>query len=316
MINFAQLEYAVALDEERNFVAAAKKCHVTQPTLSVQIKKLEEELGVEIFDRSKQPVIVSDRGKEVLVEIRETLRSLKRVRETASDRKEEVAGAFHLAVIPTLAPYLLPRFLRAFIEKYPKVQLSISELTTAEIIAALQKESIDCGLLATPLETEGLSEFNLFYEPFYLYLQKTHPLASYEKITSKDIHLDEMWVLEEGHCFRSQVLQLCGMKKAAKQAVEFQSGSIETLLRLTEKSGGYTLLPSLALPDARNLKEYGTVYKEFSQPKPAREISLVYARTILKRPIIEALGQVILESLPKEIRELRRKDFRAIPIDA
>jgi len=178
----------------------------------------------------------------------------------------------------------------------------------------LRQETIDCGLLATQLEENGVSEFNLFYEPFYLYLSKKHPLAGKSSVLTTDVHLEDLWLLEEGHCFRSQVLQVCGIKKKEMQNLHFQSGSIETLLRLSETSGGYTLVPHLALPSAEWMKEKSSMTKKFKDPQPAREISLVYSRDVLKREIIEALGKTIVEALPEDIKKLRRKDFRPIAI--
>jgi LysR family hydrogen peroxide-inducible transcriptional activator len=319
MPTLTQLEYAIAVDRFRHFGRAARACYVTQPTLSAQLQKLEAELGFELFDRTRQPVVPTKAGQAALEHARAAVLEMKKLEALGQTAEAELSGDFALAVIPTLAAYLLPLFLEPFARAYPKVRLSIREMTTAQIVEALGREEIDAGLLATPVPGAGLTEEPLFYEPFYAYVPTSHHLAKRTRLGQSDLDGCEAWVLEEGHCLRNQVASICSprTRKAALASVRFDGGSLETLKRLVERGLGFTLLPHLALErgslDGHPAK--GARVIPFAKPIPSREVGLVFRRGQLKAKILEALGKTVVASLPEELRKLRKKDLDVVPID-
>jgi len=312
--SLTQLEYIVAVYKTGHFAKAAEQCGVTQPTLSMQIQKLEEDLGVVIFDRSKKPILLTSAGAKIIEQIQTVLFEAKRLDELVSkDTLEAIRGDLVLGVIPTIAPYVLPALLPVLEKKYPEMRLKILELQTHRIIEALGTDEIDVGLLATPIKIPKVFEYPLFYEPFYVYARKDHEIAKKARVKYSALTFDDIWLLEEGHCLRHQVLDVCAIRGASDETrrFKFESGSLETLKSLVASYGGYTLLPQLA---TTGLKP-GTVTVPFERPIPAREIGLVYRREHYKQKMIEALGESILESIPPEVRKLRRKDLDVIPVD-
>src|SRR5882757_8565874 len=233
-MTFVQLEYIVAVDTYRHFATAAEHCFVTQPTLSMQVQKLEEELGVKIFDRSKQPVIPTEAGRELIDQARKILAEKDIVGEIVQAKKGILTGELRIGIIPTLAPYLLPLFVQGFTAKYPHVRLVVNELTTEVIVSHLRAGKIDMGILVTPLQETGIKEYPLFYEELMAYVSKKN--AAYKKtyMLPQDIDPNKLWLLEEGHCFRSQIVNLCELRKASRDASHFdyEAGSIETLRRM------------------------------------------------------------------------------------
>ena len=303
-MTITQFEYIVALDTYRHFAKASKKCFITQPTLSMQIQKLEDELGVKIFDRSKQPVVPTEIGKLIIQQARIILHETQKIKELIEAEKEETAGELKLGIIPTLAPYLLPLFLTHFLDKYPQVQLQIEELQSEEIIIGLRNETLDAALLVTPLKEQGIVEMPLFKEEFVAYVGIDHPLISKKVLSVKDVSADDMWLLNKGHCFRNQMINICGeQKNKALNQFQFESGSMETLKKLVDKRSGYTLLPELAILDEPVSKH--KQIKHFTAPQPMREVSLVVHRSFLKRKLIEALKSEILITLPKKFKSKR-----------
>jgi len=306
MVSLIQLSYIVAVDNYRHFATAAKHCFVTQPTLSMQIQKLEEDLGILIFDRSKQPVAPTDIGRPVIEQARRTLQEAARIQDIIDLQSNEIAGTLRLGVIPTVAPYLLPLFLDTFLKNYPKVDMIIDEIQTDQILEKLRKEEIDLGLMATPLYQTDLIEKPLFYEPFVGYVSKDHRLFHKKKITPSDLSAQDMLLLKEGHCFRGHALQLCkeelsrNHKEISPNLLRFEGGNLDTLKKLVEKNFGMTLLPFLAARDIDRAKRQLHV-REFNSPIPKREISLVYLRAYLKKHIITALEEEILKCIPQEL---------------
>jgi LysR family transcriptional regulator, hydrogen peroxide-inducible genes activator len=297
-MNFAQLEYVIAVDNHRQFFTAAEKCFVTQATLSMMIKKLEEELGVRIFDRSRQPVRPTKEGEQVILRARQIIAEANSLKTYVKDLKGEISGELHLGVIPTLAPYLLPLFLKPFTEKFPELKIFIKELVTDEIIAKLKTGELDAGLLATPLNEDAITEHPLFYEEFFAYASKHEKLSRKKYLLPKEIYLDHLWLLEEGHCLRTQVFNLCELKNKDTQSkgLHYQAGSIETLINLVDKNDGITIVPYLATlmlkpGQKKNLRE-------FARPKPVREISLVTSRNFPRRKLLEHLKEHILAVVP------------------
>ena len=290
-----QLKYIVALDNYRNFVAAADSCFVTQPTMTMQVKKLEEEIGVTIFDRHSKPLAPTYLGEQIITKSRQILREVSQLKEFVIDETESLTGEFTLGIIPTLAPYLLPRFLPAFIEANPKTQLKIIELQTKEIISRLNNGTLDLGILVTPLDERHIREITLFNEPFLLYLPANHRLSSEKVLSPGLLQANEMLLLEEGHCFREQALAICGgTSNNNDKSFQYESGSIETLKGLVKQDMGYTLVPELSILDEIEAAHV----KRFEQPEPVREVSLVVNNGFAKEALIESLHKAILPAMP------------------
>ncbi|GAA4930474.1 hydrogen peroxide-inducible genes activator [Mucilaginibacter defluvii] len=308
-MTITQLEYIVAVDTYRSFVTAAEKCFVTQPTLSMQIQKLEDNLGVKLFDRTKQPVIPTEIGIEVVSQARVLLAESEKIKEIISDRQKELSGELKVGIIPTIAPYILPKIITSFIEKYPQVKLVVWEQTTEQIIQQLKMGTIDCGILSTPLHEASLTEVPVFYENFVAYVSRDSNLFKKKSIQPDDIDVEEIWVLNEGHCMREQVLNICQRRKSTRgfQHFEYNTGSVETLKRMVDQNNGATILPELALADLTE-KQLDRV-RYFKSPEPAREVSIVIPRNFLKRRMIEALKNEILEFIPKRLKTKKKKEI-------
>lgn len=302
-MTLVQLEYIIALDTYRHFATAAEKCHVTQPTLSMQIQKMEDELGVFLFDRTKHPVLPTEIGTAVIEQARTVLDAKKRINEMVRDVKNETTGDLKVGVIPTLAPYLLPMFLTDFIAKYPKINLELEELLTQQIIEKLKLGLLDVGLVVTPVADRAIMEFPVFYEAFVVFAAKNHPLLQCEKVDYKDLNAEDMWLLSEGHCFRNQVVNLCEQKAQHEKTLKFQykTGSLEMLMKLVEQQYGFTLLPALATLDMN--ADRRALVREFISPQPKREVSIIIHRGYLKRKLIECLKSEILSHVPRSLQD-------------
>ena len=291
-MTITQLQYVLAVAEYKNFTLAAEKCFVTQPTLSMQIQKIEEELKILIFDRSKKPIQLTDIGQKIVNQAKNIVIEANRIKEIVEHQKGFIGGEFRLGIIPTIMPTLLPMFLNNFIKKYPKVQLIIEELNTDEIIVRLKNGSLDAAIAATPLEDENIKEIVLYFEPFVAYIPENHTINMKSEIEISDLNIEEILLLQDGHCFRDGILNLC--KTVGKTEVnhfQIQSGSFETLIKLADEGLGITLLPYLHTLD---LKEKDKLkLKHFKEPKPAREVSLIYPKSELKIHLINALRNTI-----------------------
>ena len=311
-MTLTQLEYIVALDTHRHFVLASEKCFVTQPTLSMQIQKLEEELGVKIFDRTKQPVIPTEIGVGIIAQARITLRESHMIKQMISDQKDTLTGELRIGIIPTLAPYLLPLFIPSFTKKHPQIKLIINEMTTETIISRLREGRIDTGILVTPLNEAGIKEYVLFYEEMMAYISPKN--AAYKKtyLLPQDIDPNKLWLLEEGHCFRTQIANLCQLRKASAEGshFEYEAGSLETLRRLVELNDGITILPELATLELSSKQK--KLIRQFKKPIPMREVSIITHRDFLKKRMIEALKKDIIGALPEKIA--KNKSPNVIPV--
>lgn len=301
MISLIQLEYIIAVDTYRHFVTAAEKSFVTQPTLSMQIKKMEEELGVIIFDRSKQPVIPTLAGEKIIAQAREVLLEAQKLGVIAKESKQELKGELRIGVIPTVSPYLLPRFTGSFRRKYNNVDLKVKELVTERIVEHLKRGLLDVGILVTPLNENGIFEEPLYYEEMMLYSSKNHEYNDQAVVNVSQIKTNDIWLLNDGHCFRHQVVNLCDIRHMASTDLpfEFEGGNLDTLLKIIDKEGGYTLIPELAWYDldAQRKKQV----RHFENMVPLREVSLIYTRKHQKSRIIEELFKEIQSSVPKAI---------------
>ncbi len=290
-MTIAQLKYLLAVAKYRNFTKAAKEVHATQPTLSMQIKNLEEELGVKIFDRSKTPLKITPIGEKIIEQAKKILIENNKIEEIVKNEKGYIGGEFKLGIIPTLSSTLLPVFLKDFIKKYPEVQLKIYERTTQEIIDMLKEEELDAGLLATPLEDSKIKELPLYNEPFVAFIPKGHRLYGKEKLVDQDLAVDDILLLEEGHCFRDNILNICRSDNIFPDEFYLETGSFETLIKLSKEGLGMTLLPYLHTLDL--CEEDKKYLKTFEKPEPAREISLVHYTDNYKKGIVNALYKLI-----------------------
>ena len=304
-MTLTQLEYIVSLDNHRHFVLASQKCHVTQPTLSMQIQKLEEELGVKLFDRTKQPVIPTEMGVRIIAQARTTLRDAQMIKQLITDQKDTLTGELRIGIIPTLAPYLLPPLYKCMWEKYPKLNLVIKETITEEVLHELKNNRLDCGLVVTPLNDSSIKEDVLFYEELFVYVSKRNSLANKKYVLAKDIDPNQLWLLEEGHCFRSQILNLCELRKSDDFHFKYETGNMDTLKRMVDKSDGITILPELAVMELS--KSQLKLVKKLKEPSPAREVSLVTHRDHIKTRLIQTLKDEILVIVPKQMQKLQRK---------
>lgn len=300
-MTITQLEYIIAVDTYRHFSTAAEHCFVTQPTLSMQIQKLEDDMGVKIFDRSKQPVIPTEIGEEIIKQARVVVHEAKMIQQMVKDRQGLLQGELRIGIIPTLAPYLLPVFLQQFLSKYPDIKIRVKEMTTEHLIERLKSGRIDAALMVTPVQDTGLIEYPLFYEELVAYVSKSN--AAYKKtyVLPGDIDLKELWLLEEGHCFRDQTMNLCELQKQNKELshFEYEAGSIETLRKMVELHHGITILPEMATFDF-NAKQLSMI-RHFKAPAPVREVSIVTHRNFIKKKLVDVLKKEIAASLPQKI---------------
>jgi LysR family hydrogen peroxide-inducible transcriptional activator len=312
-MTLTQLTYIIALDTYRHFAKAAEHCFVSQPTLSMQIQKLEDELALQIFDRNRTPIEPTEIGKKIINQARIAVSESKKIEDLISVYQNKIAGTFRIAIIPTIAPYLLPLFMKNFTEKYPEVELIIDELQTDVIIDHLQKDLIDIGILATPLNVQGLTEQPLYLEPFVAYMPEKHKLLNKKELTSDDLNPDELMLLDQGNCFREQSIQLCSKFKnrSDKQRLRFESGNLETLKKLVDKNYGVTILPFLMVKDFTQKSETDRCIN-FKSPTPKREISVVFSRNFLKHHITKAIVKEIKHVLPKELAI--NKDSLILPV--
>ncbi len=304
-MTLTQLEYIVALDSYRHFVLASDKCNITQPTLSMQIQKLEEELGVKIFDRTKQPVIPTEIGATLITQARITLREAEMIKQIISDQKDALSGELRIGIIPTLAPYLLPPLYKYMSEKYPQLHLIVKETITEEVIHELKSNRLDCGIVVTPLKDASIKEDVLFYEELFVYVSKNNALHNKKYVLVDEIDPNQLWLLEEGHCFRSQILNLCELRKSTDHHFKYETGNIETLKRMVDKSDGITILPELAVMEFS--KPQRRLVKRLKEPSPAREVSIVTHRNHIKTKLINTLKEEVLNIVPKQMRKLNNK---------
>ena len=323
-LTLTQLAYVVAVDTHRHFGRAAAACHVTQPTLSMQLGKLERALGATLFDRTRAPVVPTALGAQVAAQARVVLREAARVVELGNGDEREVAGELRLGVIPTLAPYLLPRVLDELVRRHPRLELVVEERLTDDVLDGLRHDALDVALLASPAgPAPELEERALFHEPFVGYVGAGHRLAHHATLAATDLSLDDLWLLAEGHCLRSEAVRLCGQREArgARGAMRgamrgaastrpgrarFESGNLETLKRLVERGQGMTLLPALAAAELPTAAQRRLV-RAFDAPVPTRTIRLVRRRALRRPQLADALTAAVLEVLPASCVRAERR---------
>jgi len=315
-MTITQLEYVVAVATYKSFVAAAEKCFVTQPTLSMQIQKLEEELGVKLFDRNKHPIAVTAMGEAVIEQAKNILSECEKINEIIQNQQNNLEGIFKFAVIPTVAPFILPGLLETYSGKYPKVQLKVKEMETNQIITALKNNEIDAALVSTPLEQNGIKEYPLFYEPFVGYFSEDEKALKKRLITPQDIALERIWLLNEGHCMRTQVINLCGdqiEKMQAERPYRYESSNVETLRKMVDKNKGMTILPELAIMEFS--EDFVERVRYFEDPEPVREIGLVTNDHFVRLALLQSLIDEITLQVPEKMR-VQKKNRKVLRIQA
>ncbi len=299
-----QLTYVVALDNHRHFVKAAESCHVAQPTLTLQVKKLEEQMALMLFDRSSQPLKPTPMGEIFIQKAREILGEIQLLKAMVNDERNLMNGTFRVGIIPTLAPYLLPLFIKEFLAQFPEIKLEIQELKSNDIITKLEKDLLDIGLLATPLNENNIREITLFYEPFLVYTDDKDTLIhNDEKIHASDLTPEGLWLLGQGHCFRNHTLNVCEFDTLDYNRNLFmEGGSIETLKKMIKEISGYTLIPELSY--SKHTDQENTI--RFEEPQPVREISIVTHKNFTRERLISELRKSILEHTPKSFKKNTR----------
>ena len=298
-MTITQLKYTLAVAEYGNFTTASEKCFVTQPTLSMQVQKLEEELGVTIFNRSTKPLQVTDVGEKVLIQAKKIVEESSRMNDVISEQKGIIGGTLKVGIIPTVSSTLLPLFLNIFIKKHKNVDLKIEEYNTDTISKKLEDNTIDCAIAATPLNNSKIIERPLYYEPFVAYVPEHHFLSGNKSLELDDLSNSDLLILEDGHCFRNQVLNLCSLDDINKQ-YELKSGSFETLINLSNNGPWMTIIPYLHSNNLSSNNIQNII--PFEDPAPAREISMIYSKSQLKLPVINALMDTISSVIRGQIK--------------
>lgn len=302
-MNIQQFDYIIAVDSYRHFAKAAEHCRVTQPTLSMMIQKLEDELGVKIFDRNVQPVAPTPAGRKIIDQARVILQQVSRMKDIVSEEEQSLKGTFRVAVLPTIAPYLLPRFFQQLTNQHPDLDIRIIEMQTKPTIDALLHGSIDAAIIANQPTEIQLQGDTLYYEQFFAYVSRNEAVFKKELIRSADINDERLWLLDEGHCFRDQLMRFCQMEKVKLHQAAYRLGSLETFMRMVESGNGITFIPELAtLQLCDSQKE---LLRPFAIPKPTREIVWITRKDFLRHTIAEIIINSIKESVPKEMRTLR-----------
>ena len=298
-----QLEYIVAVNQFRHFAKAAEYCRVTQPTLSAMIQKLEEELDTRIFDRSQQPVCPTPVGIHIIEQAQNILVQANRIKNIIEEEKHSLTGTFKLGILPTVAPYLLPRFFPQLMKKYPDLDIRVVEMKTNDIKKALQTGEIDAGIVASLAGMEELQQTPLFYEQFFAYVSREDALFNNEVIRTSDLNGEQLWLLDEGHCFRDQLVRFCQMKSARASQLAYHLGSMETFMRMVESGKGVTFIPELAVLQLGDAQK--ELVRSFAIPCPTRQVVLLTNKNFIRHTLLEVLVKEIKLSVPKEMLSLK-----------
>lgn len=303
-----QMEYIVAVYRLRHFGKAAEQCKVTQPTLSSMIQKLEEELGVKIFDRTTQPIEPTPCGKRVIEQAWRVLIRARKIKDIVAEEKQSLAGTFRIGILPTIAPYLLPRFLPHLIGKYPETDIRIVEMKTDEIKKALSHGEIDAAILVSLDNMEHFVRTTLFYEQFIAYVADGNALSGNRTIRTADLNNEFLWLLDEGHCFRDQLVKFCGLKSARESKTMYSLGSIETFMRMVESGKGITFIPELALLQLSDTQR--RLVRPFAIPIPTREVVVMTTKTFVRHSLLDKIIDMIRQSVPEEMLKLNNTEQR------
>jgi len=313
-MTITQLEYVVAVATYKSFVAAAEKCFVTQPTLSMQIHKLEEELNVKLFDRNKHPIATTEIGEEIVAQAKVILAESSKIQEVIHKRQGKVAGSFRMAIIPTIAPYILPQLLENHAKAHPDLQLIVTEMQTNDIIRKLKDDEIDCALLSTPIEDTHIKEYPLFFEPLVAYFGPDEAALKRRLARPDDIDMKRIWMLNEGNCLRNQVINLCSEhveKLQEDRPYRYESGNVETLRKMVDKNGGMAVLPELATFEFN--EDQAERVRYFEEPEPVREIAIVTNDHFVRLSVLETLMDEISKLVPEKMR-VQKKNRKVLRI--
>lgn len=305
-----QFEYLLAICEHGNMLRASKKLGVTQPTLSIMLRKLEAELDIDIFDRSTQPLRLTEAGKQVVKQAKDILKAAETLRQTVAEQRNLLTGRLKIGVIPTVAPYFVPRFLKYFLDnpRHTDLETSLSEMKTEDIIPALLENEIDIAVMATPLDQERLLEIPIYYEKFHAYVsEKTPSLHQKPRITPQDLVSERLWVLSEGHCLRNQVMNyLCFGEQNTERT--YQGGSFTTLIKTIDAVGGCSIVPE-SLSDDLNERQRNNI-RPLCEPEATREISLVVKDDFAREKLLNEIVETIKQFVPSHMIDERLKRFR------
>ena len=302
-MNIQQLEYILAVDSLHHFAKAAEHCRVTQPTLSAMIQKLEDELGLKVFDRNVQPVQTTPAGRKIIEQARKALFQISLIKDIAAEEKKSVKGTFYLSVLPTIAPYLLPCFFQELTEKHLELDIRVLEMKSTQALSAVQRGEIDAAILANQLSDATLNCETLFYEQFFGYVSTNEPIFKNDMIRSSDIDGERLWLLDEGHCFRDQLMRFCQMEKVKVHQSAYRLGSMETFMRMVESGNGVTFIPELATFQLS--EDQKKLVKPFAIPKPTREITFITRKDFIRNTIADIIKRGIKDAIPKEMLTLR-----------
>lgn len=301
-MNIQQLEYILAVDSLRHFAKAAEQCRVTQPTLSAMIQKLEEELGLKLFDRTQQPVQATPAGRKIIEQARKVIYQVSLIKDIAEEEKQSVKGTFYLAVLPTIAPYLLPRFFHQLTENHLDLDVRIIEMKSTQALSAVTKGEVDAAILAGRPSEMMLDIETLFYEQFYGYVSRNEPIFKNDLMRTSDIDDERLWLLDEGHCFRDQLMRFCQMEKVKVHQSAYRLGSMETFMRMVESGNGVTFIPALATLQLSDTQK--ELVRPFAIPKPTREITFVTRKDFIRNTIADIIKQSIKSAVPQEMLSL------------
>ena len=300
-----QLEYIVAVYNNKHFLNAAEECGISQPTLSAMIQKLEDELDVKIFDRSKHPIGITAIGNKIVDQAQVVLCQLNKINEMVESEKGDLTGHINLAIIPTVAPYLLPKFFAEFKRNYPQLSFKMYEMHTDTIERKLMLGDIDMAILSTPLSNHNVLEIPLYYEKFIAYISPNNELYKHTELVSGDLPLEHLWVLEEGHCLRNQVFNFCNSGIVTSYA--YESGSIDTLVKIVDENGGYTVIPELHVELLTDIQKKNL--RKLVEPEPAREISLIIQQNFIREGQLNAVAETVKKIIPPHMLDSRLKKF-------
>ena len=298
-MNIKELEYLIAIDDERHFHRAAEKCFVSQPTLSGQLKKLEDELGVLLVERNNRQVSMTEVGKEIALRARTVIAGVKEIKTLAQTYHDPMVGELRVGIIPTVAPYLLPIIMQPLNKHFPKLKIWLYEYQTHVLLEKLRNADLDCLILALPIEKHEFIEQDLFREPFRLAVKKGQQLAKQKLINMSDIAHQELLLLEEGHCLREHVLDACVLAGVQEKG-QYQATSLETLRHMIGEGMGMTLMPELAVP-TKTTKADSIRYLEFSDPKPNRRIGMLYRKNSYREEMFDNISELIKTALPVNV---------------
>lgn len=310
-MNIRDLEYLLALEQTRHYGKAAEKCYVSQPTLSAQLKKLEQNLGVLLIDRSAKGVVFSEAGKSILEHAKKILLEVDQIHEISKHFKNPKSGALRIGIIPTIGPYLLPHIIQELKHAFPDLNFYLHEKKTHEIISALQERTLDLGILALSLDEPGLEEVSLYHESFLLALSKQHPKAKQKQVSENWLQHENLLLLEDGHCFRNQALSYCKQHRM-KENINFRATSMETLKSMIEIGEGITAVPELSALAWSN-KSDNIQFLNFPSPVPQRDVGLIFPKHSIRRDLYLEISKMISKIIKSKLMK-HKKSGQLIPL--